>query len=293
MSLRNLRIFVEVYKEESISKAANKLYISQPAVSTAIKELEKEYSVILFERMNKRLYKTEAADTLYSTAITILEMYDSIHSSLENDATITTIHLGSNTTIASTILPNIILCFQKEFPSIQVHVHVSNEEWLESKLQTHELDLALIENNIDLKDFHKEIIVQSPLAVITSKSNSCPSSMKLNLLSQYPLLLREKGSATRNYCDAIFESHNISIHPIWESTSTDALLQAATKGLGLAIVPQSCINSFHDSKKLKVISLKDEKLIRNCYLVYHKDKYLSFPLKEFINTIKQNGKSNA
>lgn len=293
MSLRNLRIFVEVYKEESISKAANNLYISQPAVSTAIKEIEKEYSAILFERMNKRLYKTEAADKLYSKAITILEMYDSIHSSLENDASITTIHLGSNTTIASTILPDIILSFQKVFPSIQIHVHVSNEEWLEEKLQSHELDLALIENNIDLKDFHKESIAQSSLSIISSKKFLCPTSMKLNQLSEYPLLLREKGSATRNYCDAIFESQNILIQPIWESTSTDALLQAATKGLGLAIVPQSCISSFHDSKKLKVISLKDEKLIRNCYLVYHKDKYLSLPLMKLIDIIHQKGKENA
>ena len=279
MSFRNLKIFMEVYRESSITKAASNLYLTQPAVSKAIKDIEKEYDVILFERLNKKLIRTEAADTLYMKLLPIIEGYDSLKDVLQKESESSTFHLGTNSTIGKYILPSLLSTFQKQHPSIKIYVTVENEETLQQKLEHHELDLCLFENNIQHKDFITEFLIQSPLSVISSKKSTYPDTCTLKQLSTFPLLLREKGSAQRNYIDAIFESNHISIDPIWESSTTDVLIEAVKNNLGISIVPTISIQK---EKDIKIISLKKNPFIRNCYVVYHKDKYLHKDLKELI-----------
>lgn len=283
MSFRNLKIFMCVYEQGNISKAADLLYITQPAVSRAIKDLEQEYDCILFERMNRKLIPTSSAHTLYTKLIPIIEGYDSLHDVIQKDTQHTPIHIGTNSTIGKYILPSIITNYSTNHKDTTIYVIVENEITLQTKILQHELDFAIVENNTQHKDLHSLFLTQSPLSIIASSSYKIPSSCTIEQLSTYPLLLRESGSAQRNYVDAIFETHNLTVHPLWQSSTTDVLIEAATQGIGIAIVPTSCIQNRTD---IKQISLTNEKLIRNCYLVYHKDKYLSKPLQQLIQEIQ-------
>lgn len=275
---------MEVYRHSSITKAAESLYLTQPAVSKAIKDIEKEYDVILFERFNKKIIPTNAADTLYLKLLPIIEGYDNLKDSLRSETQFPTFRIGTNSTIGKYLLPSIISTYQKKKPDIKFYVTVENEDTLQNKLQHHELDLCLFENNIEHKDFINEFLVQSPMSVISSKKSNYPNTCTLRQLSSYPLLLREKGSAQRNYIDAIFESNNITIEPIWESSTTDVLIEAVTKNIGISIVPTISVQKRND---LKIITLKKNPFIRNCYIVYHKDKYIHPELKEFISYIHE------
>ena len=281
MSFNDLRIFKEVYEQQSITQAAKNLYISQPAVSRAIKQLESKYTISLFERTGKQLLRTEAANTLYASVSTILETYDSISDTLKNTSEIYTIRIGSNTTLAKYALPQIITTFTSLHPTVTIQVIVANEANLIQALQHHELDLALIENNITENNLHSIYICDSPLALISSKKFPIPTSCTMEQLTKYPLLTREKGSALRNYLDAIFAAHQLTIAPLWQSTNTEVLLEACKNGLGVAIVPRIYID--HTFKEIKIL---DEPLIRKCYLVYHKNKYIPCLLQQFMEYIK-------
>lgn len=281
MSLNHLRIFKEVYQHKSITEAAKTLYISQPAVSRAIKEIEKQYHTILFERIGKKLYPTESASILYAKCISLLENYDTIQDALINNTT--TIHIGSNTTISTFFLPSFISDFSNKHPNIHFEVHSSNETTLTHAIQNHEIDFALLENSTHSPNLISTFLINSPFSIITSKTLTIPDNCTLSQLASYPLLLREKGSAQRNYLDAVFESHQLAIHPVWESTNTEVLLEACKHNLGVAIIPSIYIKN----KGFKEICLTDEKLERKCYLVYHKNKYINPSLQECIDAFIQ------
>lgn len=284
MSFRNLKIFMQVYETRSISKAAILLYITQPAVSRAIKDIEKEYDCILFERTNRTLIPTNSADILYTNLLPIIENYENLKDTLQKESLSSTFQIGSNSTIAKYYLPTIIKDYTTQYPNIQIHVIVENEITLQTKLKKHEIDVAIVENNIQSKDLLSIYLTQSPLSIIASTNYNIPSTCSIEQLATYPLLLRESGSAQRNYINAIFEAHNLTISPVWQSSTTDVLIHAAKQGLGIAIVP----TIFTKNKKdLKHISLINEKLVRNCYLVYHKDKYISNSLQNFIDVLQQ------
>ncbi len=283
MSFNDLRIFKEVYEQQSITKAAKKLYISQPAISRAIKQLETQYSTQLFERTGKRLLRTESANCLYTKVSTILETYDTISDALKNTAQNHTIRIGSNTTLAKYYLTNLITTFTKEHPTTTIQVTVANEETLLQALQHHELDLALIENNVHEDNLISIHICNSPLSMIASPQFHAPTSCTIEELSKYPLLIREKGSAQRNYLDAIFASHQLSIQPLWQSSNTEVLLEACKNGLGIAIVP----SIYTRYTNFQQIHITNETLIRKCYLVYHKNKYIHPTLQQCITFIQE------
>lgn len=286
MSLRNLRIFQEVYQTESITKASENLYLAQPAVSRAIKELEKEYDVILFERRNHKLIKTKIADLLYAKADNILKNYDALEEALKEEKETGTIHLGTNTTAGKYIIPSAASLFQKKYPDIRLEVSVNNEDNLLEQLEKNILDLALVENNVSTPKLHAALIGKSPMCAICAYDSHYPENIELSDLQKYPILLREKGSAQRNYMDAIFEAHNLSIAPLWQSSSTDALIYACMENLGIAFIPKRSLKNHIQNKKLRTILIKDEELIRNCYLVTYKDKYLNEATQDLVRMIK-------
>lgn len=287
MSIRNLRIFEEVYQTENISKAAEHLYLAQPAVSRSIKELETEYEVSLFERRNHRLIKTEAADLLHAKADLILKNYDSLKPLLKESAEEATIRLGTNTTAASFFIPSVVSSFKEKYPHVRLEVFVNNEVEIMEMLKQNRIDLALVENNISQKNYSAELIGQSVMCAICAYKSSYPKKMNLSDITQYPLLLREKGSAQRNYIDALLQSHDISVSALWQSSSTSALIHACMHDIGIAFVPESFVKDLIQKKKLRKILISDEDLIRNCYLVQYAASYISEPKQYLIDAIKE------
>ena len=131
MTLRHMKIFVTICRENSISKAARKLYISQPAVSNAVKDLEDYYGTPLFDRISKKLYLTQAGQTLYDYAIHISSLFDELESELKVSSSRGSLKIGASITIGTHIMPELVKNFKDQNPDTSVFVAIDSSDNIE------------------------------------------------------------------------------------------------------------------------------------------------------------------
>lgn len=290
MTLRHMKIFVSVCKENSITLAAKKLYISQPAVSNAIKELEAYYGAPLFDRISKKLYLTEAGKTVYHYAIHINSLFEELENSIKSSESIGQLKIGSSITIGTHLMPDYIKDFSKRFPNIQVHVTIDSSDVIEKLVLDNELDFALIEGIVHSENIISKDFIKDELIVICDLEN--PLLKKVNVsvddLSTQHFLMREKNSGTRELAESILSLHNISLHPLWESSSTEAIIHGVTKGIGISILPLQLVQDYIIRNLVARLNVNGLIFNRQYHLIYHKNKFLTPASLEFMklcNTI--------
>ena len=291
MTIRHMRIFAEVYRTENVTQAAGQLHMTQPAVSRAIQELEQYYGVQLFERMNRRLYVTEAARSFYGHAMHILETFDLMEQELRDWEELGKLRIGSSISIGSRILPGLITEFNKMYPKIKVSVLISNSQAVQQAVVRNDLDLGLVEGSVTEEDLCAEAFQRDKLLLIMHREHPLLEKEKIRLedLQEYDLLLREPGSAVRDYLDHLFAVHEMSVTPLWESTSTQALLGAVQKGIGISILPEMLVRDALDAGEICSAPLFGESLIRDHHLVRHKNKFLTPALEDFMQLCREAG----
>ena len=145
MTIRHMKIFVSVYQAQSITRAAEQLHMTQPAVSRAIQELEHYYGVCLFERIGRRICSTESAARLYAQALHIIETLDSMEKGLRDWDEFGVLRVGATITLGNFLLPELAARFQQRHPHLQLRAVVSNGAQLSQHLLENTIDLALIE----------------------------------------------------------------------------------------------------------------------------------------------------
>lgn len=285
MTLRNLEIFVEVYRQESITKASENLYMTQPAVTRAIKDLESYYDVQLFERYKRHLHKTKAADQLYSRAVHIIESLNMLDKELLNWDETGTIRIGATITLGNIILPDLIMGFRELRPKLDVQVRIINGMQLKKHLYDNTLDLALIEGAS-----HDEQLVTIPfrkdrLVLVADKAN--PLAQKKDILLEdivgEKLILREPGSVGRSFVDMVFNMRGLPVIPAWESASTQAIMKAVACGIGVSILPLELVDIDRNRSNVVARDISDADFSRDNHIVFHKNKHLSPALQLFIN----------
>ena len=220
MTIRNIQIFLTVCREGcSITDAAKKLYISQPSVSAAIRTLENELGTPLFERLSKRLYLTESGKTFLTYAQRILLLYDELNSSFAEGNENEPLRIGASITIGSTILPDLAKRFSKAYPDSRLKVQIRRSRVLQEMIKANELDMALVETPIEDPLLPVEKFFESSLEVI-APADYPEASLSLEKLTSLPLILREKGSGTRDLFDRVLASRSVAAEPVWERHRT-------------------------------------------------------------------------
>ena len=158
MTLRHLYIFIAVYQEMSITKAAERLHLAQPRVSQAVKELEEEYGVRLFERLNRKLFVTEKGERLYDYAVHLLELSQEMEEDLLSSGNGGRIRLGSSITAGAFLVPERAARFQEHYPECRLEVSVQNSGKVIRQVLKNELDLGVIEDRAE-----EEMLVKNSL----------------------------------------------------------------------------------------------------------------------------------
>lgn len=279
MTLRHLRIFQTVCKSGSITATADKLNISQPAVSIAIHELEAFYNTKLFERMNRRIYVTETGKLLRQYADTILAQFDESIDVIRNNSASMTCRIGVNVTCAETNLSAWVHRIESEVDGIMLNIHVSNASEIERMIADNEIDIAIVDNIPGQTKFESRLLYSEKMCVVCSP-DLYVDKMTIADLHTKPLLLREKGSGTRNSVEAAFFRHGLTPVPYAESISTLSLIRMVKNGIGYAILPGKTVEEELANHTLREIIIMDESFDRYYHLVYHKNKYLTEIMKE-------------
>lgn len=289
MTLRHLRIYTVVYQKENITKAANVLHMAQPAVSLVIKELEAHYDLCLFDRIGKRIYVTEQGEWFYDYAVHIISLFDEMETDIRTWQDKGNLRIGSSVTIGNFILPQLVGEFQKEYPNIEVHVLIQNTDTILKRTMDNHLDLALIEGNNKYAQLCTQPLMEDPLCVICAEEHELAGKREVYLkeLEKYPMLFREKGSAVREIVEEAMGYYQLNYKVTWESMSTQAIIHAVRKNLGISILPYLLVKENLARGEVVQIQVKDFLLTREFSIVYHEKKYLTKAAREFIKQVKK------
>lgn len=289
MADRRLQVFYTVAKQLSFTKAAELLFMTQPAVTFQVKQLEEHFNTRLFERSHSKISLTPAGDLVLDYAERILNLTAEMETRMgEMTGQISGIlMLGASTTIAEYMLPRKLGDFKVRYPQVQARLTVANSETIESKVADHTLDVGLIEapsQHPQLKSIvccmDELVMICSPQHAFAKYADIAPMQM-----AEQPYISRETGSGTRNVVDDYLRQggvHPEDLHIVMELGSLEAIKGAVEAGLGIAIVSRSTILKELKLGDLVAIPLNPP-LIRPLSVVYADGKFRSRLLQTFLD----------
>ncbi|WP_297435857.1 LysR substrate-binding domain-containing protein [uncultured Clostridium sp.] len=283
MNFRKLNIFYETANALNMTEVGKKLYISQPSVSQAIKEIEKEIGVNLFDRIGKKLYLTYEGEVYLKYTKRILNLYDEVKIVLENssDNINGKIRIGASTTIGVYVLPKIIKQFLTENERVEISVVIENTTSIEKMLLDNTVDVAFVEGKIKCSDIIEEDIIKDKLIFIKSKDYKYREDSSLSLI------MRELGSGTRDIVESVLKLKETDYNIMMELGSTEAILKVVEVGLGIACVPYICAQKKIEEGILEEIKITGiDNIKRDFKFIYHQDKFLSNAMNAFVKSVK-------
>lgn len=292
VNFNHLRVFWSVAKNLSYSRAAEELYISQPTVSLQVKKLEHELEIDLIEQLGKKVYLTEAGQRLYSYANSIFTQASEAKLAMQELKGLHSgfLKIGASTTPGIYLLPAMISSFHDLYPGVEISLDISNTHKVRQQLLDNQLDLGIVgeELIIDSK-LHIEALLEDELVVITAVNHPLSEERFISLeeLLQQRLILRERGSSTREVLEQKVCSHGHELKVAMQLSSVEAIKQAVITNLGVSIVSKLTIGLEVDAGVLHTLTISELPLKRQINFTYHKDKKLSPAMMEFIYYLRQ------
>jgi len=277
-TLRQLQVFEKVASHLNYSRAAEELYLSQPAVSMQIKQLEGHIGLPLFEQMGKKVFLTEAGRELFQYARSIshqiVEMeavFDEMKGLGQGKLTLSVVNTANYFT------PQLLAKFCQRYPGVNVNLHVANRDAVLKQLADNSTDLAIMGQPPDGIDVSAESFLDNPLVVIAAPNHPLTKlkRVKFSSLATETFLSREQGSGTRSAMERIFADHNIQPHISMEMETNEAIKQAVQAGMGLGILSLHSIELELETKRLVMLNADHFPLIRHWFVAHRSNKRLS------------------
>lgn len=288
MNFHQLRVFSEVVKARSFSGAAERLHLTQPAVTYQIKNLEEYYELKIFERMEKKAILTEEGRLLFNFAEQILNLSRQAEEALTDLKGLSrgALRIDSVFTFGDYYLSTLLGAFHKKYPKITIQVSTGNTSQVIDNTLLRKNDLAFVayeprDERLKALEFTTDLLVG---VVSAGHRFARRRSIALRELQDESLILRERGSSPRRILDEIFQKKGISPMIIMESASTSAIKKMVESGAGMAILSRQVIKKEVAAQSLKELPFKDAEIAYRFYLIYHQDKYFSRALQAFMKT---------
>jgi DNA-binding transcriptional LysR family regulator len=292
-TLNQLRIFIKVVDNLSITKASEELHLTQPAVSIQLKNFQEQFEIPLLEVINKKIYITEFGHEIANAARRILLEVDTIDHRIK--AFKGQLFGKLKISIVSTgkyIMPYYLADFIKNNPGVELELDVTNKSKVLKSLEKNETDFALVSIIPDKLALERIELLENKLYLVGStKCGLTDKKYPIDLLKRIPLIFREEGSGTRRTMELFLEQHQISTKKNLELTSNEAVKQAVIADLGLSIMPYIGIKNEIELGLIKIISVKGLPIATNWNVVYHKAKKMTpvgLAFKEFLIKNKDN-----
>ena len=286
MEVRQYRIFKEVAETGSFTKAAANLYITQSAVSHAVRDLEERAGTVLFDRLSKSIRITESGRLLLEEVTPILAACNALDSrigSLEKKAPV---HLVSSITIAAFYLPGILRSFEASWLGLPVTVEVVPAAAAVEVLRCGKADFALIEGAVPQGPFVCEAFDSYKMHILCAPGYLPVDKMlSMEEFCGERLLLREKGSAIRDTLDSTLYLAGYTAYPSWTSVNSTALIKAAEAGLGLTVLPDLLVGNELREERLLTVQAEGLELKNELLVIRHREKHMTAPLRSLLGLI--------
>ncbi|OLS39992.1 LysR family transcriptional regulator [Bacillus sp. MRMR6] len=289
MNIESLQMFCLVVDEGSISQAARLSYVSQPAVTRQIHQLENYYGVLLFDRTDGTMKVTVAGKMLYPYAKTIVHDFKRSKEVIKQamGEYEITLHLGASFTIGEYLLPSLLGRFKKEIPEMKVTLTIKNTPNVLEDLENDVIDLALVEGLVENESLIVEKFADDELILFCSPEHPWAGKVQMDELLNERMIMRESGSGTRLVVENMLHQHGIleKINGYMELGSTQAIKGAVEAGLGISILPRLTVARELSLGLLKEVDIEGVTIKRNLWLVKKHQRFHKIGVTKFLDFI--------
>lgn len=286
MTLRDLEIFCAVCDTGSMTAAAGRLHISQSSISQVIANIETEFGVRLFERFPKRLYITEAGRLLQDYARHVLVSFYEMTDRLRGSGVPHTLRVGASVTVGTCLLAAIVQNFASIRPDVRVEAVVDNTSAVEEQLLKNGLDLGLVEGTVRSPYLVSAPFMDDELVLACGRSHPLYGKKVIGRkeLSGLPFIVREEGSGTRELFVSVMNANGIPWAPVWVCNNAEGIKNAVIAGIGVTVISRMLLEKEIQSGDLRTVLIDGIEFKRKFNIIYHRNKYLSDPIRQFIDS---------
>jgi DNA-binding transcriptional LysR family regulator len=295
MNLNHLAIFHAVAQTGSMTLGAERLDISQPAVSKQIQGLERALGVHLFDRIGRRVRLSQAGAILADYAKLVFALAQQAEETLAEVRGLARgrLVIGASTTIGSYLLPGVLAEFARRHPRIELLVEVENTEQIHRRLVEHELDLGLTEGLVEEEELAAEVFHRDELVVIAAPGHRLTGTRRvpLSAVQQEPFILREPGSGTRAVEERALARLKLPVRVAMALGSTEAIKRLVAEGVGLAIVSRLAVAMECAAGTLAVLPVAGLPIERPLHLVRRKGRRDGPAMQAFCGVLREKTQS--
>ncbi|GAA4376856.1 LysR family transcriptional regulator [Hymenobacter koreensis] len=300
MSDFRLRVFQAVARHLSFTKAAQELFITQPAVTKHVSELERSYGQRMFERRAGRVGLTQAGQLLLTYANQVTELHHHLAEQLHglHDAAAGRLRLGASTTLAQYVIPPILPGFQAAYPRVELTLLNGNTEHIADALLRGQIELGFVEGQVKNRDLHYELLLHDELLAVRRASSSGPPTRPLPLAEvlKQPWVLRERGSGTLEVLEFALREHKVKLAQLPVALyldNTEAIKSYIEASDALGFVSKRAIEKDVAAGRLEIVPVQDLHLSRRFDAVWVQGQPLPSPAQRFLTYAQQHFASQA
>lgn len=288
-TLHQLQVFLKITQTKSITKAAEELHLTQPAVSIQLKNLQDQFEIPLTEVVGRQLYITDFGKEIALAAQNIIdEVYNINFKTLAFKGILSGKLKISVVSTGKYVMPYFLSHFINNHKGVELEMDVTNKLKVIQSLKNNDVDFALVSTLPSGIEVHSELLLANKLFLVASTANKALHFKKTNeYITNTPLIYREEGSATRIAMEKYIEKQGIQAKMKLQLTSNEAVKQAVIAGLGLSIMPLIGLKNELENNTIKIIPVKNLPITTNWTLVWLKGKKLSPTATAFLDFIQQ------
>jgi DNA-binding transcriptional LysR family regulator len=296
ITIRQLQVFEAVARQLSYTRAAEELHLTQPAVSMQIKQLESSVGLSLFEQLGKRVFMTQAGETMLRHAQTIMRHLATAREEMDELKGVDSGRL--RIAVASTVnyfATRLLATFARLHPSVQITLDVTNRETLLQKLEDNQPDVVLMGKPPKDLDLDADAFMDNPLIMIARPDHplSKHRSIALKELTEETFVVREPGSGTRIAMERFFDQKSFAPSATIEMTGNETIKQSVEAGLGLAIVSVHTVELELTLERLGRLDVRGMPIMRRWYVGHRRGKRLSPTAQAFRQFVLDEGARQA
>ncbi len=286
LTLRQLRVFESVATYLSFTRAAQTLFLTQPAVSMQIKQLEGQLGVALFEQVGKIIHLTETGKEVLLYARNVNRQLEELEQLVNQRKGIKGGKLRiAVATTANYFVPTLLAVFNRRYPDVVISLDVTNRQSLLEQLNNNSVDLVIMGQPPAERDLEAWPFLENSLVVVAPPEHPLAIRKRISLarLQKETFLVRETGSGTRNAMERFFNERGIQLKTGMEVGSNEAIKQSVQAGLGLGLLSRDTVEMELTLNRLCVLNVEHFPIMRHWYVVHRRGKRLSMAAQEFQN----------
>lgn len=292
MDLYYLKVFNLLAQELSFSRTADKLYISQPAVSIQIKKLEQSLGVKLFEKLGKNLYLTENGQVLFGYTTRIFSLVEEAENCLAGmtNSVRGSIQVGASNTPGTYILPRVLGEFKELFPDVTTNLHITSTYEVEKLILENKIDFAVNGGNIPYTDrISVEKLAEDEVVLVTSPNGILAEYEEIDgrQLENVRCVTHERNSMLYKVLEGIFHEIGLQADIVMTLGNIDAVKQAVSANLGISAIPKSAIRTELKHGLLLPIKIRGRSWTYPYNLIYHKSRFLPLAAEKLMELVRE------